>query len=93
MPVAFEISPSAPNSVIANPLAMSPDGGSVAFVGQAAGGGRLSVDRPHRFACFRTGNDAVRQRSGGALSDRLMGGRSMLSEGRLQRMPVSGGAR
>jgi Tol biopolymer transport system component len=92
VPVAFEISPPAPNSVIANPLAMSPDGGSVAFVTvDAPGGPRLwirRIDSPVAAPVMTLSSQGVGGAPFWSADGRYL---AFVSEGRLQRVPVSGG--
>jgi serine/threonine protein kinase/Tol biopolymer transport system component len=92
IPVAFEISPPAPNSVLANPLAMAPDGGSVAFVTvEAAGSGHLWIrrlDSPIAVPVVTLSGNGIGGAPFWSPDGRYL---AFVSEGRLQRVPVSGG--
>jgi Tol biopolymer transport system component len=94
IPVAFEISPPAANSVFANALAMSPDGGSVAFVTvESAGGGHLwirRIDSPVAVPVV-TVSSSGNGIGGGPFWSADGRYLAFVSEGRLQRVPVSGG--
>jgi Tol biopolymer transport system component len=91
MPVAFEISPPASNGVLANALAMSPDGGSVAFITvEAPGGGHLwirRIDSPVAVPVLTLSGTGLPGFFWSADGRYL----AFVSEGRLQRVPVSGG--
>jgi len=89
-PVTFQILPPDPDIIIANPVAMSADGRSIAFAGVEGAGGRLWIRRTDTAAAR-----PVLDVSSLGISSPFWSpdGRylAFVTQGRLQRLPIAGG--